>query len=230
MAMTSITLTEEQLARLRQHAESSGRSLDEVVREAIDAYLAEVTAPDAPHSDEAASDRAEAPWQPPEIRVGADGARVPIPPAMSPAEAEELLAQPSSRARGDYLRAWLRKRGGGGIIHEPPPGPPDPEWQARFDAALARIRAHVPSDMTPDEIEALITEASEEARQERIANRRMQAQRRFDPAAQTEIDAALTRIREKVPPDLTPEEIDAEIDAAWQEVRQERRVRRGRHD
>lgn len=169
--MTSIMLTDEQLARLRRHAESSGLSLDEVVREAVDTYLAHVTDAAASPPSESVSDMADASWVPPIVRTGADGTRVPIPPAMAPDEAEELLAQPSSRARGDYLRAWLRKRGGGGIIHEPPPGPPDPEWQARFDEALARIRARVPPDMTPEEIEALITEASEEARQERIAKR-----------------------------------------------------------
>jgi len=169
--MTSIVLTDEQLARLRRHAETSGLSLDEVVREAVDAFLAHVADTGASPPSEPASDTADTPWQPPMVRTGADGARVPVPPAMSPDEVDELLTQPSSRARGDYLRAWLRKRNGGGIIHEPPPGPPDPEWQARFDAALARIRAHVPPDMTPEEIETLITEASEEARQERIAKR-----------------------------------------------------------
>jgi hypothetical protein len=49
----------------------------------------------------------------------------------------------------------------------------DPEWRAAFDAALERIRAGVPADMTPEEIEAEITAASEEVRQERLA--RLQA-------------------------------------------------------
>jgi muconolactone delta-isomerase len=104
------------------------------------------------------------------MQVAVDGVRVPIPPAMSPDEVNELLAQPSARARGDFLRAWLLKRGGG-VIHEPPPGPPDPAWQEEVEALLARIRARVPPDMTSEEIEALITEASEEARPERIARR-----------------------------------------------------------
>jgi predicted DNA-binding protein len=45
VAVTSIALTDEQLARLREYAKSSGRSLDEVVREAVEAYLANVTEP-----------------------------------------------------------------------------------------------------------------------------------------------------------------------------------------
>ena len=45
----------------------------------------------------------------------------------------------------------------------------DSEWRASFLDALARIQASVPEDMTPEEIETLITEASEEVRQERIA-------------------------------------------------------------
>jgi hypothetical protein len=120
--MTSIALTEEQLARLRQHAESSGQSLDEVVREAVDVYLAR-------------------------------------------------LPEGSEMDRG--------KRGNG---------------------------------LTP----------------QHQTQRTMR--RPFSPEAQAEIDDALSRIRANVPADLTPEEIDAEIDAAWQEVRQERRARRGRHD
>jgi hypothetical protein len=48
---------------------------------------------------------------------------------------------------------------------------PYDEWRSGFEAALRRIRAGVPKDMTPQEIEDMITEASEEARQERIARR-----------------------------------------------------------
>lgn len=43
------------------------------------------------------------------------------------------------------------------------------EWRAGMEEALAQIRAGVPKDMTPAEIEQLITEASEEVRQERLA-------------------------------------------------------------
>ena len=46
---------------------------------------------------------------------------------------------------------------------------PRDEWQARFAAALERLRAGVPRDMTPEEIEDMITEASDEARRERLA-------------------------------------------------------------
>ncbi len=123
MAMTSIALTDEQLARLRRHAESSGLSLDEVVREAVDTYLTHL---------------------------------------------------PTDSGEGDRMKQ----------------------------------RNDLPSQQ-----------------QEPGTVRQP-----FSPEAQAEIDAALARIRATVPADLTPEEIDAEIDAAWLEVRQERRARRGRHD
>jgi hypothetical protein len=105
VATTTISLPDEDLIRLRQHALRSGRSLDEIVREAVNAYLA----------------------QAPLIGV--------------PAVAQQH------------------------------PGPSAREWQAEADTALARIHARVPQVLLPAEIEAEITEASEEARQERIAHR-----------------------------------------------------------
>lgn len=44
-------------------------------------------------------------------------------------------------------------------------------WDERFDALIARIRARVPSDISPEEIEADITEARREVREERKASR-----------------------------------------------------------
>jgi Arc/MetJ-type ribon-helix-helix transcriptional regulator len=169
VATTTITLPDDQLEQLRHVALSSGRSLDEVVREAVGAYLTRLPeaaefggAQQRPRSHDAEGQV--------RVGVGADGMRVHIPPAMSPDEAEALLAEPSPEARRENLRAWLEKRGAR-VIYEPPPGPPDPAWQTEVERLLARIRARVPPDMTPDEIEALITEVSEEARQERIARR-----------------------------------------------------------
>jgi hypothetical protein len=49
---------------------------------------------------------------------------------------------------------------------------PDDEWRARIEDALERIRAGIPSDVTPEEIEAEITAAREEVRQERAQERR----------------------------------------------------------
>jgi hypothetical protein len=172
VATTTISLPDDQVARPRLHALSSRRSLDEVVREAVGAYLAQ------------------------------------LPESATPR------------------------------VIEPPPGPRSPEWQARFDAALARIRAQVPPDMTPEAIEAEITAAADEARQERrengAADRRARViepkRRPRDPAWQAEIQKELARLRSQVPPDMTPEGIEAEIDAAWQEVRRERRARRGLND
>lgn len=55
------------------------------------------------------------------------------------------------------------------------------------------------------------------------------AGRPFSTESQAAIDGALRRLRARVPATMTPDEIDAEIDAAWQEVRDERRSRRGPH-
>ena len=74
----------------------------------------------------------------------------------------------------EALGEYLERRGAGPIarVTAPPRQIPEDEWQARWDAVLQRLRAGVPSDMSPEEIEAEITAASEEARQERAARRR----------------------------------------------------------
>lgn len=43
----------------------------------------------------------------------------------------------------------------------------DDGWSSRFDALAARVRARIPSDVTPDQIESDISEAAIEARAER---------------------------------------------------------------
>jgi hypothetical protein len=169
VATTTITLPDDQLARLRRHALETSRSLDEVIQEALEAYLSRLPETPSPQADEQPPAAANGAWQA-TTRLTPDGFRLHIPPDMSPEEAEALLAEPTPQARRKRLATWLLKRSGGRVI-EPPPGPPSPEWQAEMRASLARIRARVPADMTPEEIEALITEASEEARQERIARR-----------------------------------------------------------
>jgi hypothetical protein len=169
VATTTISLPDDQLERLRRHAEASQRSLDDVVQEALDAYLARLRETPTSQVGEPPATPPNGAWQT-TTRTTPDGFRLHIPPDMSPDEAEALLAEPTPEARRKRLAAWLLKRSGGRII-EPPPGPPSPEWQAQFDATLARIHASLPDDMTPEEIEALITEVSEEARQERIARR-----------------------------------------------------------
>ena len=45
-------------------------------------------------------------------------------------------------------------------------------WAERLDALLARVRARVPPDATPAEIEAAVTASREEDRAERAAARR----------------------------------------------------------
>lgn len=48
----------------------------------------------------------------------------------------------------------------------------DPVWQEEFARAVQELRADTPADVTPEEIEAEITRASAELRQERLARRR----------------------------------------------------------
>jgi hypothetical protein len=111
VATTTVTLSDDQLARLRERAAASRRTLDEVLAEAVDAYLAQ-------HSD------------------------------AVPADVEN-----GARARKPF----------------------SPESQAEIDAALRRLRARVPADVTPDEIDAEIDAAWQEVRDERRARRRPHA-------------------------------------------------------
>jgi hypothetical protein len=121
VATTTISLPDDRLERLRLHALASQRSLDDVLREAVDAYLGQLP--------ETSSTRASEPppTSPERVRqavshTAADGMRVRVPPDMSPDEAQTFLAQPSPEARRKYLAAWLTKRGA--RVTEPPPGPP----------------------------------------------------------------------------------------------------------
>lgn len=45
------------------------------------------------------------------------------------------------------------------------------DWGERFDDLVARIQQRIPSDVTPEEIEADITAAREEVRQARLEDR-----------------------------------------------------------
>ena len=101
MKRTNIYLDEEQARVLRHLAIEEGRSFTDVVREALNAYLAQ---------------------------------------------------------RG--LTATSRVTG-------PRRSMPFGEWQSSFMDIVSRIRANSPPDMTADEIEAEITAASEEVRRER---------------------------------------------------------------
>jgi hypothetical protein len=48
----------------------------------------------------------------------------------------------------------------------------DPSWRERMTQLVERIQSRIPPDITPDEIEADITAAREEVRRERHAARR----------------------------------------------------------
>ena len=52
------------------------------------------------------------------------------------------------------------------------------EWGRQFDALVARVQAHMPPDVTPEEIEADITAAREEVRAEMRREREEEEARR----------------------------------------------------
>ena len=106
MRRTTVYLDEEQVRLLRHLATEEGRSFAEIVREALDGYLARRRTRSTP--------------------------RVIGPRRLIPKE----------------------------------------EWRSSFEAAVQRIRAGVATNVSPEEIEAEITAAAEEVRQERATRRR----------------------------------------------------------
>jgi hypothetical protein len=161
VATITISLPDDQLARLRRHALEVGRSLDEVVQEAADAYLANLPDAPAPRADESTPASPNGSVRP-ATRMTPDGVRLHIPPDMSPEEAEALLAEPTPQGRRERLAAWLMSRGA--RVIEPTNDIPDDEWKARFKAVTEQLRQAGPTDLTPEEIEQEITLAREEAR------------------------------------------------------------------
>jgi hypothetical protein len=73
----------------------------------------------------------------------------------------------------EALHEYLAKRGlsmaAAPRVAPPRRSIPREEWQREMEQMLQNIHDSIETDLTPDEIEALITEASEDARQERIA-------------------------------------------------------------
>jgi hypothetical protein len=75
----------------------------------------------------------------------------------------------------EALGEYLARREGGDTpaASDPPRRIPEEEWQARFAAALQRIRAGAPGDPGDEEIEAEITAARAEVRRGRAAGRQV---------------------------------------------------------
>ena len=88
------------------------------------------------------------------------------------------LAAEDGRALADLVREALseylarRRLSGAPRAVGPRRQMPDEEWRSGFTQALQRIRASVSPDLTPEEIEAEITAARAEVREERTARRR----------------------------------------------------------
>jgi hypothetical protein len=169
VATITISLSDEQAARLTAAAAGDGRSLDEVVRDAVEAYLAHAAGAESSGANGRTTAR-RGTWRPPEKRMATDGMLVSIPPAMSTDEVTALLAASSPAARREYLKDWLRNRGARTVT---PERPADTQTRSEALDALDRIHAHTPLDVTVDEIEHLVTEVSDEARRERIARREL---------------------------------------------------------
>ena len=66
----------------------------------------------------------------------------------------------------EALNEYLARRGMQALsrVIGPRRSIPQKEWRSHLDAAVQRIRASVPADMSPEEIEAEITAAREEVR------------------------------------------------------------------
>jgi len=73
----------------------------------------------------------------------------------------------------EALQEYLARRGfdDPSRVSPPPRTLSDAEWRARFDALLERVRARLPTDLDPDEIENEITLAWREVREEASAHR-----------------------------------------------------------
>ena len=73
------------------------------------------------------------------------------------------------QALGEHLSKHGLQPGFG--VREPARQASDEEWRSGFDEAVQRIRTSVDPGWSPEEIEADITAASEELRQERLARK-----------------------------------------------------------
>ncbi len=70
----------------------------------------------------------------------------------------------------EALASYLAQRGLSSQSRQPEMKPGE-DWRTRFDAVLAQIQSRVPADMTPGEIEAAITAASEDVRRMKTRRR-----------------------------------------------------------
>ena len=170
MATATISLPDDQWAQLRLYATMKGRPLDEVIREAVEAYLASLPDLPTPRITEPSNDIPDEEWQ---ARFDAvvERIRAAGPSDLTPEEIEREITLAREEARQAMSAERNGHRTNEPYVTQPSVSVFDPEWRARFDAALTAIRAKVPTDMTPEEIEHEITLASEEARLERIARR-----------------------------------------------------------
>jgi hypothetical protein len=93
------------------------------------------------------------------------------------------------------------------------------------DPQIRILREHIQTLVRKEQerVQALIAREPE-----RLARRTLPWEAiKADPAWQQKWDALLADTRSRIPPDLTPEEIDAEIEAAREAVHQEQRARHG---
>jgi hypothetical protein len=124
----------------------------------------------------------------------------------------------------DVLRA--------GIPITPPQrtGPPDPEWQERFQQLLERVRAGVPEEWTEEELQERIRKTVDEVRADRRA--RGEWPPAVPPAVSPQSSALIVAFQELVEATrerharMTPEEIQREVEEADAYARETYRARR----
>jgi Ribbon-helix-helix protein, copG family len=110
MATTTISLPDDQLARLRLFAAMKGRPPDEIIREAVEAYLAQLPDLPTPRVREPEVTLPDAEWQ---ARWDAALAaiRSKVPPDMTPEEIEREITLASEEVRQERIARRERDRG-----------------------------------------------------------------------------------------------------------------------
>jgi hypothetical protein len=163
----------------------------------------------------------------------------PAAPTLTPEEsaAVERLRQLAQKVRAgeDVPPEEIRRemdllRAGIPIIPAKRSGPPDPEWEERFQRLLDEVRAGVPEEWTEEELQERVKQAVTEVRARRRASGEWPPavptfvspqQKAFLEAFQDLAESTRARFAK-----MTPEEIDREVERAIAYARESRRARR----
>lgn len=136
---------------------------------------------------------------------------------------EEVPTEEIRRAM-DVLRAGIP------IIPAKHSGPPDREWQERFQRLLDEVRAGVPEEWTEEELQERVSQAVAEVRARRRASGEWPPA--VPPVVSPQSTALLAAFQDLVEArrerfaTMTPEEIEREVERAVPEARESYRARR----